>query len=344
MVTYWFLYIIPAISAIQAGKQKSKSILSWVILAFIFILIIGLRHEVGGDWFNYLGHFEMYLDVPLSIAFEQGDPGYVFLNWSMGKIGLDHYAVNFICAIIFVSGLFAFARHLPYPWLGIAVAVPYLVVVVAMGYTRQGVALGFLFWGLTQLEQKRFKSFIFSILLAALFHKTAIIMVGLALFTQGKGKLLRLLATLAIGYGLWSSFLAEDQANLWHNYVEAAMHSEGARIRAFMNLVPGLLLLFFWKKWKNTYPNPKFWLWMAVGSIVVFPLVDFASTAVDRMALYMTPLQVAVFARLPELVYSGNSKTVIIGVLFGYALTLFVWLNFATHAPYWLPYQNWLFS
>ena len=25
------------------------------------------------------------------------------------------------------------------------------------------------------------------------------------------------------------------------------------------------------------------------------------------------------------------------------AAVLFVWLNYATHAKYWLPYQNWLF-
>jgi len=78
--------------------------------------------------------------------------------------------------------------------------------------------------------------------------------------------------------------------------------------------------------------------------VLAVALVGFASTAVDRIALYFIPIQVVVFARLPLLLrHRIRPGTVAIGIVLGYAAVLYVWLNYATHARYWLPYQNMLF-
>ena len=112
-----------------------------------------------------------------------------------------------------------------------------------------------------------------------------------------------------------------------------------------MNLVPSLVLLFYWRKWKDTYPNFWFWFWIGIGSIVSVMLVGVASTAVDRISLYFIPIQIAVFSRLPYLANKTMSPNyTVLVVLLGYAAVLFVWLNFATHARYWVPYHNYLFQ
>ena len=113
-------------------------------------------------------------------------------------------------------------------------------------------------------------------------------------------------------------------------------------------VLPGLLLLIYWKRWKQSFPNPWFWFWMAVGTIVTFGLVDFASTAVDRIALYLAPIQLAVYSRLTHLpLLPGRQldpNVVTVAILLGYATVLYVWLNYASHAHYWLPYQNIIFQ
>ena len=81
-----------------------------------------------------------------------------------------------ICAI----GLVVFCLNLPRPWLALAVAVPYLVIVVCMGYTRQGVALGLAMLGLVALGKKGIGWFVFWVMLAAMFHKTAVLLLPLA--------------------------------------------------------------------------------------------------------------------------------------------------------------------
>ncbi|OYY26997.1 MAG: hypothetical protein B7Y63_08825 [Sulfurovum sp. 35-42-20] len=91
----------------------------------------------------------------------------------------------------------------------------------------------------------------------------------------------------------------------------------------------------------RSFDDYTFWSWIALGSVVFVFLVGAASTAVDRVALYFIPIQLVVFARLPYLARKqiAPSVTKVIIVLM-YALVLFVWLGYATHAQYWLPYQN----
>ena len=86
------------------------------------------------------------------------------------------------------------------------------------------------------------------------------------------------------------------------------------------------------------------WLLFALISVALFGvfLVSPASTAIDRIALYMLPLQLVVFAHLPDVLGEETESDVsvpLLGVLGFYGLVQFVWLNFADHAHLWLPYR-----
>ncbi len=153
---------------------------------------------------------------------------------------------------------------------------------------------------------------------------------------------------LLAGYGLWNALFAQVQEALWTNYVDAEMVSQGAKIRVFMNVLPSLLLLIYWKRWKQSIPNHWFWFWLAIGSLVAFGIVDYASTAVDRVALYFAPIQLAIYSRLVHLPLLPGQRQLDPGMLtaavvLGYAVVLYVWLNYASHAHYWVPYQNIIF-
>lgn len=345
MLTYWLIYFIPASMTLLLGRSRQSSLIPWVIIGFLFMFIIGFRYEVGGDWFNYVGHYDYMLGMTLSDALNEGDPAHQLLNWLMYRWDLGVYGTNVIYGTIFIIGLVIFSRTQTYPWLSMLVAVPYLIIVVAMGYSRQGVAIGLFLLAITYLQKGKFKTYIVLIVLAALFHKTAIILLPLGIFLYGKGKILRILMLLPIAYGAWDLLLAEQQEHLWNVYVEDQMQSDGAKIRVVMNLIPSLLLFKYRKEWKKSYDDYPFWFWIALGSIISVGLVSFASTAVDRMALYFIPIQLVVFARLPYLARKLMSPLITkILVVLGYTLVLFVWLNFATHSQYWVPYQNIIFE
>ena len=77
---------------------------------------------------------------------------------------------------------------------------------------------------------------------------------------------------------------------------------------------------------------------LAAAAAPLALLVLPSTTVVDRLSLYLIPLQLAVLPRLAYL-FGRRSFGRFLVMLYA-ALVLFVWLNFATHSEYWVPYRT----
>ncbi len=256
--------------------------------------------------------------------------------------------MNLVSGAIFSAGLVLFCRAQPRPWLALCLAIPYLVIVVAMGYSRQGVALSLIMLGLLALERGRLWPFLLAMAAAATFHATALVMLVFVVpAVRGRTivmRALRLLILLIVGAALVQTFLAARIDGLMAGYIEAEYQSQGAAIRVAMNLLPGLLLLLWPKRFDFTAQQLILWrglAFTALGCALALVLLPANSTAVDRIALYVIPLQLVVGSRLPGTQFFGfNSAQLLLAVL-GFCVAVeFVWLNFATHASSWLPYAS----
>jgi len=347
VLIFWLMFITVASMALFVDSNRQLNQIPWIVIGLIFTFLMGFRDEVGGDWGNYLRHYENAKGVPLFYALSHnGDPAHQFLDWLMASWDLGVYGTNVIYSTLFMIGLIKFSRVQVYPWLTMTVAVPYLIIVVGMGFSRQAVAIGLFLLAVSYLQKGKFKLYVALIFFAALFHKTAILLLPLGIFLYGsKGIVLRVFMVIIIAYGAWDLLFASHQEDLWKNYVEAKLQAEGAKIRVLMNFIPSILLLLYRKEWQKNFVDYSFWFWIAIGSILSLGLVNFASMAVDRVALYFIPIQLVVFSRLPFLARKEIPPNLVkIMIILGYALVLFIWLNFANHAIFWLPYQNIIFQ
>ena len=309
----------------------------------LMALMIGLRDEVGGDWLNYVRMLQRARLDDFAEVFDRSDPAYHLLNWLSSQLGLGLWAVNLVCAAIFTWGLVRFARVQPLPWLVMVVAIPYLVTVVAMGYTRQAVAIGLLLAGFASLfSGGSFLRFACYAVLAALFHRTAVLALPLVIFSTDRGRLLTGVAGILLIYGLYASLLAEDVDKLVRNYIDARYNSQGALIRVILIVIPAGLFFLLRKRLKFGLAENKFWRLnsLAALALMVALFVVPSSTAVDRIALYIFPLQLAVMSRLP--IAFPSQLTTFAVVLYSLAIQL-GWLLFAVHAQSWLPYRTTLF-
>lgn len=343
MTIYWVLFLLPSIFLLLPfrGTVQLQNV-AWLLVWVVFTLAIGFRFEVGCDWDIYLSIFNESKLLPFPGVQGGMDPGYGVLNWIVTVFDGEIYWVNLVCGGLFSAGVIIFARRQPFPWLAIAVLVPYLLIVVAMGYTRQSVALGLIFWGLTRLADGRFFSYLFLIAVAGLFHKSALLMLPLGMLVSSKHRVAKLLAIFIVGILLGVALLLEYSSVFWDQYVEAALESEGGTIRVWMNVLPTMLMLIFWRRWSRTFPDHKIWFWIGMLALICLPLVSTASTAVDRIAIYFSPIQVAVFSRLPALARMPMTRTLLAFSFLGYyGAVLWVWLNLGIHSKLcWIPYQT----
>jgi hypothetical protein len=341
MTAYWLMFALP-IFALASPARASRGVrkFAWFAIGFLFAVLIGLRHQVGGDWFNYIEHYYLAAHRSFLDALRTNDPGYAALNWLSAQIGGDVYFVNMVAAIVVMLGVTTFTRRQPLDWLALAVAVPYLLVVVAMGYSRQSIALGFELLALNALSEDRKMRFALLVICGALFHKTAIVLLPIAALASAQGRLwtaIWIAATTAVATQL---LLTERSGQLWSTYVTQQMESQGAYIRVVMNAIPAAIFLLWRRQFSLRASDEKLWTWIAVFSLIMVPLVSQASTAVDRMSLYFIPIQLFVFSRLPLLSRSLDTQAMITGgIAVYYGAVMFVWLVYATHARYWVPYQ-----
>ena len=345
MLPYWLLYILTAVPALtDKGTLREKHSGVWPLLLGLFIiLVIGLRYEVGVDWQNYQYIFQDISYRDLGGAIEATDPSFGIINWLVASAEWNYWVVNLACAILFTAGLFAFCFRLPNPWLGIAVATPYLIIVVAMGYSRQGVAVGCMMLGLAALSKKSIWQSLFWIVVAASFHKSAVIVIPIVALAYTRNRLVVAAMSAVLAAAAYYFFVASELQTLLWRYGESNLESQGTLIRLFMNITPAVIYLSTMKK----IPIPDFErkMWrnfslLALGSLPLFFLLP-SSTPLDRLALYIIPLQIFVLAWLPNIFSAkGRPNRQIVGVVLVYsAMVQFVWLNYASFAKDWIPYR-----
>ena len=347
MLIYWLLFIIPSAMAIVQGNNiiLFNKYLFFFKLYFLFIfLLIGFRFEVGGDWYEYLKSYNSIDNSTLKETLLFGDPSDRLINFISFNLSLGIYFVNIIYSLIFSLGLYFFCKQQPRAWLASSISIPYLVIVVAMGYSRQAVAIGLLMIALVYFERGILKKYIFFICLATTFHKSALIMIPLALFINTKIKFIyKFIIIFFLFFLLFIFFLKDQLDNLIVGYIQAEYSSSGAVIRIFMNSIPAIIFLIFRFKFNLNKTQFNFWSLLCYCQILIMLslMISPSSTAVDRIALYFIPIQIFVFSRLPDSLsyFFGNSHICLFLIISYYSIVNFVWLFFADHSFAWLPYK-----
>ncbi|OEE79740.1 EpsG family protein [Vibrio ordalii] len=343
MSTYlvlWVSVVLANFTISQTDRQLGHIFFKAAL--FLIFILVGLRDHVGGDWGNYQSLFDVLRYQGLTQALDATDPAYGFLNWLAHQLGLTVHFVNLSCALLFTWGLGYFCLNQPQPWLALLIAIPYLISAVGMGYTRQSVAVGISMAALIALVDLRPWRFVGLILCAALFHKSAVILFVLFPVAMPQLQLGRLFVIGFFTSGLGLVLVLERLGGMWELYVSQGMESEGGLVRVLLNAVPAICFLLFKDKWQQRWPSTyKLALWLSVMTLVLLPLQFLASTAVDRISLYMMPLQLLVLARLPLLFQWKTQYMFCYGVVLAYSAVYLVWLNFSYWAQAaWIPYNN----
>ena len=346
MFPYWLLFAVFAVGSIQSNQRQTSVQRAGplLVLAGLFVAaMVGLRLEVGGDWGNYLRIYQTisYLDFGQVLAFS--DPGYALLNWIANKLNVGIWFVNLICAAVFAWGLVSFARQQPNPWLAVLIAVPYLIIVVGMGYTRQAVAIGFILAGLAHSDRNSLARFTIYVVLAAAFHKSAVVVLPLVALAATRQRFVTAGILFLTAILLYYLFVEASIDRMMVNYIEAEYESQGAAIRVAMNLPPALVFLLFQRRFGLSEQARKLLRNFSLASLVsmLMLLLTASSTAVDRISLYLIPLQIVILSRLPAAFPDrarANGQLMLLVIAYSAAVQ-FVWLNFADHAYAWVPYR-----
>ena len=356
---YWLLFLTPASLAFFPIKfDKNINYILWAIVGLLCILIVGLRFQVGGDWDNYLFKLDQARLIDFGIAeitqSSFGNAiGYMIINWLALQLGGGIYFVNTFCATAFIVGLVLFCRKQPFPWVALAVAIPYMTCAVAMGYTRQSAAIGFFLMGLSILRPGNELKYFVLILLGSLFHLSVIITLPLIILAREK---IHWLAYPLTGLFLYAVFnmltqittrggasMVEGMTIIWE--YTRTRQSAGGALRTYLNAIPVFVALFYWNRIKMISTDYKIIKWMAIACLVAIPALSIGPTLIDRLGLYLMPVQVALWPRLIAVQRTTLLRSTWASMIIAfYGLVLYVFFHYAVHSHLWIPYRMWPFS
>lgn len=351
MIFYFIIFFFVALQAMifeSKPLRKTERLFTsqwlprWFFTFIFFTIIIGLRHEVGGDWFSYLADLENSNQKTLSDIFFSSQSIYLFIK-IFSSFFDSIYIMNSILAICFTYGLFIFCRYQPRPWLALLISLSYLIIVVAMGYSRQAASIGFFMIALTHLERGTKASFLLWCFLAILIHNSALIFAPMIIFLHVT-RISYLIGALLISFiGIYFIFSSDILSDVLIGFIGAEYNSAGAGIRLAMNGIAAFLFLVLKNRFMLTEYQNKVWTWFSIYCFLLITLLFIipSSTIIDRLGLFWIPLQIFVFSRLPDVLGSSVASKFffVVLIIFFYFLILYVWLVYSDNSFAWIPYQ-----
>ncbi|WP_247744272.1 EpsG family protein [Ruegeria sp. R14_0] len=314
-----------------------------VFFGMVLSLFIGLRFEVGKDWVQYNYLYEVISDEPFIQAVGVTDLGYSLINWLSYQIGFGIAGVFLFCAIVLAVGIVMFALRTPYPWIAVAATMPHIVTVMAMDHVRQATALGIILIGLAYLDRRKVWTFLACIVLAALFHRTAIILMGFGVVLVSKNRALLYPTFLAIA-AIVIQYMLSDRLDIYSSrYLESEAGSRGALLRLFLNALPAAGFLVIQNR-LNISPQLRKVLvlmaWAAVICFVAMPLSP-STVVVDRIGKYFLPVQIFFFSYFVTMFYGAVARAAVALLIVSYLMfTQVYWLAKSDLAQnFWVPYK-----
>ena len=338
MIIYFvLLFLLFLLSIWHLDKNNLFFKILWFLIVLLLVLFIGLRYQVGGDWVTYNIFFKNYLEQDINFNLST-EPFFKLFYKYIGSIGLNIYIANLISAILLMTSLSLLLLKEKYPFTGLFLSFPVLLVIVGMGFNRQSIALsiiifGFLFW------KRSFLRYSFFIILASLFHKSAILMVLINRFNLKFINILPLITTM-FGIFLVFFFLSNHINNIIKGYPLFEIKSYFSYIRVIYILLPSLIFLIY-KKNFHIYSDYLFISKYSTFSLILIPVLILNADIATRLSFYFLPLSIIILSRLPMMFNNLNMRISLIIIIHILTICYFIFFIFyANNVNGWVPYNN----
>jgi hypothetical protein len=176
ILVYLCLTLMMVITSYLAAKSHKKWML--MIPVLLFSIVFGMRYGVGIDFYAYLEMFE-YGNTPyINVISESFEPAFVFLIHFCHYFNLGSFGYFFILAFIQIFFLYVSFRKHKYvlSFLPIVLIFTGIAMTGFMNSIRQTIAFCIFVFSIHYISNKKLIYYCVLILLASLFHRSALIL------------------------------------------------------------------------------------------------------------------------------------------------------------------------
>lgn len=333
--------------------KKSQKFVEFVSL-FVPSFFAGIRYGIGTDYFVTYEPYFNYLsgNGAFQLTNRSGlDIGYTAINWIIIKLGGGFHLVLFICS--FITFVFLRKAILVYKDklnIGLATFIFMLLYYQAsFNIVRQIMAATIVLFAFRYIQEKKIKNFIAWIIVAALFHKTAIIVIPFYFLINFVAKTKWKIVSVAIYCAFFLIVFNFDKFAFLANLIDSSgYYSAYFRKVSGFRLSLGLIIrtvpyaivaVLMWKTIKNDITVRIYASSFLMGGILRL-IVYMTQFDADRIAVYFLMSQVIFIPCLAKQWNKGwkNFFAVMMLILTTVALWYFDFIYMGRNST--IPYQS----
>lgn len=302
--------------------HSSNAKLYFIIISILLICVAGLRYDVGADFFGYYDYAK-YAKSFLDRLTSLDEPGYSFICKITELIypqgGVAVFLASLITIGLSLSTIFKYTDKL---FLS-------LMLFLFLGFwhgsfngVRQFLAASILFCGYPFLKNGKFLKYLIFVLLAFLFHRSAIVMI-LPYFVIRREvnikNLFILIIVTAIGFYSSDRFFAisnmvlDKQSSFTNAYATHAINI----LRVFVSIAPLVLFIPPWLG--KTDKEHDFYINILVMSSSL-NIMTMNSALLNRIYIYTILLQAMAIPKLLDVFMDKTKRTIVICMLILYGI------------------------
>ena len=349
MIPYLLVLLAPCIFALFNSSKISLPL--WIITFIVYLIFVGLRYEVGPDWIQYGSiHYALAYENATDIMLRP-EPLSHLLFWVSENTGLHMYLSNFVAAFILLLGVFCFALRTDMPWIALVAASPYFILVTGMSGIRQTMAAGVILFLLSRWERYSLPRRGIYILVAALFHTSALInnlLLIAKLNIPLRYKMVIGFIILALTFYLSSevSMYADSVVQYKQRYLEESefIRSFGSLYHIGMIAIPTILGLFYKKRILESIHSLALLNFSLYASTGVLLLNFISTTAASRLTIYLYFIPMMVYPALVNAFGVRYRMMLTLAIILFHVLILVTWFSLGNVTRAYIPYKNVIFS
>ena len=336
----------------------------YFLIGFFFILFVGLRYNIGCDWWVYKELFQRYSSINIVEIIKDA----FFLKYELQEIGhisitlisKNIYVLNLIYAAIFIIPLFYFCSTIRRKFLALLVSYPYYIVVVGMGPIRQAACISLLMLSILFISKKKYFAHFFLTIFTLLIHQFSFIFNGLIVGSFLPKLLKNKLSKKSLFFIiiLISIFSYSLPSLIFKTYgyltLYGQLNKEGIQIIPpaksaifiwILHFLPSLIFLTNKSRFDFNKNLNQIFTTLSIFEIGLLPIVFLNSVVSYRLLLYFFPSSIYIASFLPNLkLFKIKSSYILISIILMALITQIIWLQFAYHSYCWVPYKNILFN
>lgn len=333
------------------------------VSVFTIFTFLSLRFDYGNDYSGYLSFFleiNSYKNIDVSDLNIKGiEYGWLFLNLLFGKLfGKIGFFVLTVALAAFTSiTLYKFIKkYVPsqYFWFAVFYYVfNYETMLILCSAMRQAIAITFFILAFDFLYRKKLVQYIFLILIASMFHSSAIFLLLIYVVNTlnirvSKVQIILLLVIFASAMTyqqLVKIQLFEFTSvvlNFYSIYEKGEFGDVSLGLGFAINLIILLTTLYILSTIKSNHSN--LYSIIIITSILIIPL-SIINPMATRLNYYLLPIMMIIY---PNTILTINNK--IIKLIFIWIIVLFTiysFVNFhnsSVHGPHYKVYKTWFVS